>query len=226
MLCLKKFSWFFGTLILFSLSLTAQTRESQDDAYLKVVIQRADKIVATLNISDSARYKQVRELIAHQYFSLNEVQTQHDNQVKEIKNDAAADKAAADERLKTVENETNVRLDDLHKKYLAALGASLTPEQVTQVKDGMTYSVLPITYKGYMTMLPSLTGPQKDQIMAWLVEAREHAMDAGSSEAKHAWFGKYKGRINNYLSAQGINMKQASEEYGKKIKEDAAAKKQ
>ena len=34
-------------------------------------------------------------------------------------------------------------------------------------------------------------------------------MDAGSSDEKHAWFGKYKGKINNYLAAAGYNMKQA-----------------
>jgi len=39
----------------------------------------------------------------------------------------------------------------------------------------------------------------------WLAEAREHAMDAQSSNKKHEWFGKYKGRINNYLSKQGYD---------------------
>jgi hypothetical protein len=34
-------------------------------------------------------------------------------------------------------------------------------------------------------------------------------MDAGTSKEKHAWFGKYKGKINNYLSAEGYNMKLA-----------------
>jgi hypothetical protein len=48
--------------------------------------------------------------------------------------------------------------------------------------------------------------------MAMLLEAREHAMDGGSSEEKHAIFGKYKGRINNFLSAQGIDLKAAEKE--------------
>jgi hypothetical protein len=77
----------------------------------------------------------------------------------------------------------------------------------------MTYGVLPITYKGYLEMLPELTASQKDQIMKWLVEAREHAMDAESSDKKHAWFGKYKGRINNYLAAAGYDLKKAGEEW-------------
>jgi hypothetical protein len=64
-----------------------------------------------------------------------------------------------------------------------------------------------VTYTAYQQQYPNLTEPQKAYILAQLIEAREHAMDAGSSKKKHAWFGKYKGRINNYLSAQGISAK-------------------
>jgi len=46
-------------------------------------------------------------------------------------------------------------------------------------------------------------------------------MDAESSDKKHAWFGKYKGRINNYLSNEGINMKEVSLAWEKKIREEA-----
>ena len=68
-------------------------------------------------------------------------------------------------------------------------------------------------------MLPDLTETQKAQILTWLTEARELAMDADTSEKKHAWFGKYKGKINNYLSAQGIDMKKAGQDWEKRIKE-------
>jgi hypothetical protein len=83
----------------------------------------------------------------------------------------------------------------------------------------MTYRVLPITYAAYLDELPNLTDVQKAQIKAWLLEAREHAIDAESSEKKHAWFGKYKGRINNYLSKQGYDMKKAEIDWQKRIKE-------
>ena len=96
-------------------------------------------------------------------------------------------------------------------------------KQIDQVKDGMTYSVAPITYKGYLAMIPGLTDKQKEQIMAWLIEAREHAMDAESSEKKHAWFGKYKGRINNYLSAAGYDLKKAGEDWAKRRNAEKAS---
>jgi len=67
-------------------------------------------------------------------------------------------------------------------------------------------------------MIPQLSDEQKKKIFDWLVEAREYAMDAESSEKKHAWFGKYKGRINNYLSAEGIDMKKKKQNGRKESK--------
>nr|GFD59955.1 hypothetical protein [Tanacetum cinerariifolium] len=80
---------------------------------------------------------------------------------------------------------TTAALDKLHGKYLKQLGRYLTPDQVAMVKDGMTYRVLPITMTAYEDMLPNLTAEQKAQMLAWLTEAREHAMDASTSEEKH-----------------------------------------
>jgi hypothetical protein len=71
----------------------------------------------------------------------------------------------------------------------------------------MTYGVLPVTYRAYLAQVPNLTDAQKERIMAFLVEARELAMDGGTSEEKHQWFRKYKGKINNYLSAEGYSLK-------------------
>jgi hypothetical protein len=96
----------------------------------------------------------------------------------------------------------------LHGEYLAILAKVLDSNRIDKVKDGMTYNVREVTFNAYVQMIPQLTDEQKAVIMADLIEAREHAMDAESSEKKHAWFGKYKGRINNYLSSQGLNTKQ------------------
>jgi hypothetical protein len=52
--------------------------------------------------------------------------------------------------------------------------------------------------------------------MANLIEAREYAIDGGSSEEKHRWFGEYKGRINNYLSKEGYNLDQEREAWKKR----------
>ena len=196
-----------------------QTRTAEEEAaYTKTINQRAEKIVKTLSITDAGKAARVHDIIAKQYRSLSEIQDASDARIKLAEQQAAQDSGKKKELTKAIEDETTTRLDKLHADYLSALSAELTPEQVESVKNGMTYGVLPITYAGYLDMLPDLNEEQKKQIMTWLVEAREHAMDAGSSEKKHWWFGKYKGRINNYLSSAGYDMKKAGEEWDKRRK--------
>ncbi|WP_420148728.1 DUF3826 domain-containing protein [Spirosoma sp.] len=193
-----------------------QQTQSKEATYTRVVNERAAKIAATLGISDSQILARVQEAIAKQYQDLNAI---HDN-----RKEALAKLTDASQK-EVIETEASAKLAALHSSYLTTLARDLTSQQIEQVKDGMTYGVLPITYKGYQAMLPNLTNEQKQQILTYLTEARERAMDEGSSERKHATFGKYKGRINNYLSAAGIDMKKASKEWEERIaREKEAAK--
>lgn len=171
------------------------------------LVQRAEKIVAALRLDDAAKTARVRDLVAQQYAALRPIHQHRDAGLKLAKE--AADKAQANARRAEVLAKNEQLLADLHAKFLAALAQELTPAQIDQIKDGMTYGVLPLTFRVYQEMLPNLTAEQKAQILAWLTEAREHAMDGSTSEEKHAWFGKYKGRINNYLAKAGYNLKEA-----------------
>lgn len=183
---------FAAATIINALAATSPAAEPSADAteaaaHLQALTDRAAKIVDALKLDNPDLAARVRDEIAQQYLALG---TLHDV--------GQAEPAA---------------LDALHRRFLARLGARLTPAQVDQVKDGMTYGVFPITLDGYQQMLPNLTEEQRCEIHAQLLEAREYAMDAGSSDAKHAVFGKYKGRINNYLSRAGIDLKQAEKEW-------------
>ncbi len=194
-------------------------------AYRKVVFERSAKIVKGLNLTDSAQALKVTQVVAKQYQNLNDIYILRDNRKAAIKAETGDNKEAAAAQLKNNEDEVTAKIDKLHPQYLKNLAkAGLSPAQINQVKDGMTYNVLNVTITAYNSMMPNLTGPQKTQILTWLTEAREHAMDAESSEKKHAWFGKYKGRINNYLSAQGIDMKKEEAAWLARLKEEKAAK--
>ena len=86
----------------------------------------------------------------------------------------------------------------------------------------MTYGVVPKTYQAHLEMIPTLKENEKLQILNWLKEAREFAIDAPDAKSKHAWFGKYKGRINNWLSKRGYNLDAERQAWYKRIE---AAKK-
>lgn len=200
-------------------SLSAQSSVTPDEkaaAYNKVITERSRKIVANLGIGDSTVFYQVLDIIASEYKQLGVIHDSANASVKLIRA-SGAEKNVQEQQLKTIEEVRTAKLQQLHTGFLAALGRELRAEQLVAVKDGMTYNILPITYKAYQEMILTLSEEQKKQIYAWLVEARELAMDAESSEKKHAWFGKYKGRINNYLSAAGYDMKKEGEEWQKRI---------
>lgn len=207
--------------VLMMVSTMVRAQSAPDTAFERVLTERAAKIVATLSIEDTTVINKVTSQIAQQYYQLNLIHDRTKAEVTSIKEQNGS-KEDIDLQVKTVGDKKTAELKQLHNHFLALLGKRLTADQIEKVKDGMTYRVLPVTWAAYMDMLQNLTQQQKDQMYAWLLEARELAMDEGSSDAKHAVFGKYKGRINNYLSAQGYDMKKEGEEWQKRI---AAAKK-
>lgn len=209
------------SLFFFAAKAVAQSTEAGHADYIRTVNSRAQKIVATLNISDSAKFYRVQNIVAAQYQKLSELHSSRDEAIKKIK---ATGSANSDTAVKIVQQNAADKTATLHKNYLLQLGKELSEEQITKVKDGMTYNVVNVTYNGYMDMLPNLTAEQKSQIMAWLVEAREYAMDAETSDKKHGWFGKYKGRINNYLSAAGYDLKKETQAWQQRIKERSEKK--
>lgn len=193
----------------------------EEAAYTRTITERADKLVAPLAIEDPAKATRVRELVVGQYRGLRAIHAARDAKIAQAPK-SGGDAAVADAWRGLARKEADLQLYPLHRQFVARLEAELTPEQVNQVKDGMTYGVVPITFKRYRELLPDLAVEQQADILANLLEAREYAMDAGSSEEKHAWFGKYKGRINNQLSAAGYNMKQAEQDLAAREKSASA----
>ena len=155
----------------------------RDAKYVNTIICRSEKIVNELKIKKSDVRNNVLNIVCNRYFKLNDIY------------DKFKDNNARD-----------AELYKHHFEFAADLANYLDDKQIEQVKDGLTYGVVPKTYEAHLEMIPSLKENEKLQILNWLKEAREFAMDAENSKAKHAWFGKYKGRINNWLSKRGYNL--------------------
>lgn len=190
------YSLLIGVCLLLSGVVDAQQSSQDEAAYLQTITLRSNKIVQALSVTDSSLFYQVQNMVANQYAAIKNV---HDNFNKKAKAEAA--------NTTSIEAERMAALKVQHNQFIASLSTVLSVQQIDLIKDGMTYGVLPKTFKGYEEMILTLTPAQKNQIYAYLLEAREFAMDAESSEKKHAWFGKFKGKINNYLSAEGYDMK-------------------
>ena len=176
----------------------------RDPKYVESILGRAQKATDALNITWTPDGENVRNIIANRYFTLNDIYAERDSLKKTDKALAAA--------------QCDSRLYRSHFGFDADLSVYLSPKDVIKVKDVMTYGVVDVTFKAYCDMIPTLTAEEKEQIMVWLVEARELALDAESSNKKHEAFNKYKGRINNYLSKRGYDIQKEREEWEKRVK--------
>lgn len=207
------------TLTLLLMPISAQQQAA--DAYKKVLVGRSEKIVETLGISDSAQYKRLVDMLVKQYAIVGKINDTADSTAKVLKA-SFPNKAEFEAKSKLVYNERDALLYAQHAAFFAQMSAELSPNQIENVKNGLTYNVMNVTYKATLDMIPTLKEDERLQIRIWLLEAREHAIDASSSDAKHAWFGKYKGRINNYLAARGYNLTKEREAWTERNKQQKA----
>ena len=190
----------------------AETAAPSD--YEQVIAGRAEKIVSTLEQAGTEARGRVRETLLDFSRGTQAWHEAHGPRRKELR---SAQDEASKEELAALERE----LATIRAAFLKRLANDLAPDEVEKVKDGLTYNVLHVTERAYHEMIVRLTDEQKAKIHDWLVEARDLAISEGSSEAKHGVFGKYKGRINNFLSQQGYDLKQ--EERGWQMRRKAAA---
>lgn len=204
-------------------SIQGHAQSAADTAYVRVLTDRSAKIVGTLGLKDPAREEALTRLLVGQYISVNDIHARY----KPLAKPASTDTALMQQWEASKQQMAAEKAKELtarHTTFIQEISHQFTPETVEAVKDGMTYRVMPITYAAYLDMLPGLNEAQRARIMEWLREARELAMDEGSSNAKHAVFGKYKGRINNYLSAQGYDLKKETEAWQQRIKQRNSTK--
>ena len=189
-------------LSLFTLTSNAQqvvlNDEGRDSAYVENIKGRAQKIVDGLQLTDSEQARAVRNTIANRYFLLNDIHAKYD---------------------KSQQDALQAELYRHHFELASALALYLNDEQIDAVKDGMTFGRLKRDYQATQDMIPSLSDFEKRQVLIWLKEAREYAMDAADSKGKHFWFDKYRGRTNNWLSSRGYDLKKERDNWMKRIEE-------
>ncbi|MCW8312278.1 DUF3826 domain-containing protein [Sphingobacterium sp. InxBP1] len=192
------------TFLFLSVSMTfGQT----DDTYWKTITARSEKIVSKLALKDQTKREKTARIIRDQYYLLNACYVLRDLKIKENS-----------ELKEQINQETLQETGRLNQSFVQRLKAVLTEQEVEEVKNGMTYHVYPNTVKAYQEMIPRLTKEEIHMIDSLLFEARDYAMQAESSEKKHAWFGKYKGKINNYLASHGYNLKEEGDKWAERLK--------
>lgn len=211
-------NYIFLALLIITTNVSATDLDSvgREPKYVASIISRSQKAVDNLKFDDVKKALQVRNIIANRYFKLNDIYALRDTAVSKAKRELTG--AAKQSAIETAENQKDAALYKSHFAFPAELSIYLNAEQIEKVENSITYNVVNVTYDAYCDMIPTLKEDEKVQILAWLKEAREFAVDAENSKKKHEWFGKYKGRINNYLSKRGYDIQKERQEWGERVK--------
>jgi hypothetical protein len=194
----------------------AEKRPSDDPKYRDTIRKRAAAAVSAADVADESKREAAIKVVEAHYVEINDI---HFDRTVAVEAAAGNQDASAKARAKA---EADVAA--VHKKFTQDLAALLTPEQCDVVKDKMTYDVRLLTFKVYCEMLPDLTDEQKAKIRELLLAGREEALVAGSAGEKHEKFRVAKGKIANYLSRQGYDLKKVEAEWNAKRKADPPKK--
>ena len=198
--------------------------KNRDPKYVDNIVGRSQKIIDKLKLKDTVVSRNVLNIVANKYFMLNDIYAKLDTAINQIKRSTLAGDAR-NAAITAAQNEKEAALYRSHFAFAADLSLFINDKQIEVIKDGMTFGVVKVTYDATLDMIPSLKKEEKAQILAWLKEAREFAIDAENSNKKHEAFGKYKGRINNYLSKRGYDLVKEREAWYERIKVRDAKKK-
>lgn len=173
--------------------------------------QKANKILAKLSLPDDSVRNNVYVIITNRYLELREIHIAYEerNKAIEIKEWPEGGKEMELERSYYQYN------SDLYRSrfgYVAWLSFYMDEQQVEVVKNAMTYNMFHVRYNDFLDLIPDLTDAEKNRVHHWLIEAREFSMDFETPRKMRQMFTKYRGRINNYLSARGYDLRKATEE--------------
>ncbi len=194
------------------------TSAEREEIYSQTIEKRATNILGALSLTDSAKVARVQDAIKAQYRSLRARDEALDTMFSTLANNAPGVESNRGAVVKILSKQ-------LHGQFIAKLSADLTPEQIEQVKDKMTYNKVKVTYDAYCNIVPKLTDAEKSQILEQLKAAREEAIDGGSADEKTAIFQTYKDKINAMLDANGHNVSHSIKEWEAKQEAKAAAAK-
>jgi hypothetical protein len=165
---------------------------AEDPANNAVAEKRSSGIMATLKLSDVEQAARVKQYIVNFILTLKNVY--------EGKNPPAGDAKRA------------ALLKAREALYAGMNVEKLTAEQQLVVKNGLSANHFKINYDAFIDLVPKLTDEEKTYIHTQLAEVCDEAVLLNVGTEKGELFHKTRGRINNYLSKRGYDLKALSVE--------------
>jgi len=206
-----------------SIALYAQTGtnsvQSSEDAKAKSDAdqeKKATEWVASLNLNDAEKVTRVKTAIYTHLKTIRDWHNEHPFTTVPAGINPATGNRLSDLDRQVIANSAMPK--SVHEDLMNALNKDLSPEQVEMILDKYTVGKVAFTMKGYKAIVPDLKPEEEAQIITYLKQAREQAIDYKNMNQISAIFEIYKTKSEQFLNSNGRNWKQLYKAYTDAVK--------
>jgi DNA mismatch repair ATPase MutS len=197
-------------ILLWSIAVFSQ---SDREKYLETITSRSQKIIQSAELQHLTSSDILLNELVNFYDKINTNAEKYEKKLAALKSEPNAKQLEIDK----IKMESDSQAKRIYSSFLKNISEHANNQQIEALVDGVTYGLLNRTYNAYLDMIPQLKAEEKKMIKDMLLEARDLAVIASDSKERHAAFGKYKGRINNYLSKEGYDLKKEGDKWKERI---------
>ena len=214
---------------LFASPVFAQTTSANTDSEAKAKSdagqeKKAAEWAAALKLNDSDKEARIKAAIATHLTVIRDWHNEHPFTTVPAGINPATGNKLSDLDRQVIANSAMPK--SVHEELMNALNKDLTPEQVETILDKYTVGKVAFTMKGYKAIVPDLKPEEEAQILIYLKQAREQAIDFKNMNQISAIFEIYKTKSEQYLNNNGRNWKQLYKSYTDAVKAKKNAEKQ
>ncbi|MFL5771711.1 MAG: DUF3826 domain-containing protein [Flavisolibacter sp.] len=188
------------------------------------IIARAGEWISALHLNDAAKEDRVKAAIATHLRAVRDWHNEHPASTVPAGINPATGNHLSDMDRDIIANSAMPK--SVHDGLMKVLNTELTPEEVETVLDKYTIGKVAFTLQGYKAIVPDLKPEEEAQILVYLKQAREQAIDYKNMKEISAIFEIYKTKCEQYLNSNGRNWHQLFKAYVDAAKAKKATEKQ
>jgi len=178
--------------------------------------KKATEWVASLNLNDAEKVTRVKTAISTHLKTIRDWHNEHPFTTVPAGINPATGNRLSDLDRQVIANSAMPK--SVHEDLMNALNKDLSPEQVEMILDKYTVGKVAFTMKGYKAIVPDLKPEEEAQIITYLKQAREQAIDYKNMNQISAIFEIYKTKSEQFLNSNGRNWKQLYKAYTDAVK--------
>ena len=183
---------------------------------------KATEWAASLKLNDDAKTLRVKTAIGTHLTDVKEWHNAHPfTMIPEGINPTTGGKLSEMDRQLII---CSTKPKSVHENLMNVLKAELDSTQVEAILDKYTIGKVAFTLNGYKSIVPDLTAKEEAEILKYLKQAREQAIDYKNMREISAIFEIYKTKCEQFLNNNGRNWRQMYKAYVDKINAEKKAK--